>query len=74
MTEYSKIEDMALGAAIKGVCLEEHADIVTPLEFPVTQIETDGEKGFILIYKHFNGPLRVEVSIARGTWVEWEKG
>lgn len=74
MTEFSKVEDMPLGARVKGICLDGHTDIVTPLEFPVTQVETDSDKGFIFIYKGFNNPLRVETSIARGTWVEWEKG
>lgn len=73
MSGYSKIEDMPIGAAITGISMSESIDVVTPLAFPVTQVETDSEKGFIFIYKNFNGPLRAEVFIARGTWVEWEK-
>ena len=53
--------------------MSESVDTITPLAFPVTQVETDSKKGFIFIYKNFNAPLRVEIFIARGTWVEWEK-
>ncbi|WPJ54267.1 hypothetical protein RCIP0073_00077 [Klebsiella phage RCIP0073] len=73
MSEYSKIEDMPIGATLKGINMSESVDTMTPLAFPVTQVETDSEKGFIFIYKNFNSPLRVEVFVARGTWVEWEK-
>lgn len=73
MAEYSKIEDMPIGATIKGINMSESVDVMTPLAFPVTQVETDSKKGFIFIYKNFNSPLRVEVFVARGTWVEWEK-
>ncbi|UPU15821.1 hypothetical protein [Klebsiella phage vB_KpnS_SXFY507] len=73
MSEYSKIEDMPIGATLKGINMRESVDTMTPLAFPVTQVETDSEKGFIFIYKNFNSPLRVEVFVARGTWVEWEK-
>ena len=73
MTEYTKIEDMPIGASLVGISMSESSDSVTPLEFPVSYIETDGEKGFVFIYKNFNSPLRAEVFIARGTWVEWEK-
>lgn len=73
MPEYSKVEDMPIGATITGIRMDEWVDAITPLAFPVTQVETDSEKGFIFIYKNLNIPLRVEVFIARGTWVEWEK-
>ncbi|QZE50463.1 hypothetical protein [Klebsiella phage vB_KpnS-VAC2] len=73
MAEYSKVEDMPIGAVVTGIQMSESVDTVTPLTFPMTQVETDSEKGFIFIYKNFNGPLRVEVFIDRGTWVEWEK-
>lgn len=73
MSEYSKIEDMPIGATLKGINMSESVDVMTPLAFPVTQVETDSKKGFIFIYKNFNSPLRVEVFVARGTWVEWEK-
>lgn len=73
MSEYSKIEDMPIGATLKGINMSESVDAMTPLAFPVTQVETDSKKGFIFIYKNFNSPLRVEVFVARGTWVEWEK-
>ena len=73
MSEYSKIEDMPLGAAVLGICLEESTDIMTALSFPVTQIETDSEKGYVFLYLDKSSPLRAEISIARGTWVEWER-
>ena len=73
MPEYSKVEDMPIGATITGICMSESVYDIKPLAFPVTQVETDSRKGFIFIYKNFNSPLRVEVFIARGTWVEWEK-
>nr|CAK1257827.1 unknown function [Klebsiella phage vB_Ko_K29PH164C1] len=73
MSEYSKIEDMPIGATLKGINMSESVDVMTPIAFPVTQVETDSKKGFIFIYKNFNSPLRVEVFVARGTWVEWEK-
>ena len=73
MPEYSKVEDMQIGAVITGISMSESIDAVMALSFPVTQIEADNEKGFIFIYKNSNSPLRVEVFIARGTWVEWEK-
>lgn len=73
MPEYSKVEDMPIGATITGIRMDEWVDAITPLVFPVTQVETDSEKGFIFIYKNFNAPLRIEIFIARGTWVEWEK-
>lgn len=73
MSGYSKVEDMPIGATITAIDMGESNGLMTPLAFPVTQVETDSEKGFIFIYKSFNGPLRVEVSVARGTWVEWEK-
>lgn len=73
MPEYSKVEDMPIGATVTGIQMSESDDAIEPLAFPVTQVETDSKKGFIFIYKNFNIPLRVEVFIARGTWVEWEK-
>lgn len=73
MSEYSRIEDMPLGAALVGICLEESTDVVTALSFPVTQIETDSEKGYVFMYLNRSSPLRAEISIARGTWVEWER-
>ena len=73
MPEYSKVEDMPIGATITGNRMRESDDAIKPLAFPVTQVETDSKKGFIFINKNFNGPLRVEVFIARGTWVEWQK-
>ena len=73
MSEFSKFEDMPIGATVTGIQMSESVDTITPLAFPVTQVETDSKKGFIFIYKNFNSPLRVEVFIARGTWVEWEK-
>ena len=73
MPEYSKIEDMPIGATITGIRMSESDDAIKPLAFPVTQVETDSKKCFIFIYKNFNAPLRVEISIARGTLVEWEK-
>lgn len=73
MSEFSKVEDMPIGAKVTGIQMSESVDTITPLAFPVTQVETDSKKGFIFIYKNFNSPLRVEVFIARGTWVEWEK-
>jgi hypothetical protein len=73
MPEYSKVEDMPIGAKITGIRISESVDTIEPLAFPVTQVETDSKKGFIFIYKNFNSPLRVEVFIARGTLVEWEK-
>ena len=73
MAEYTKIEDMPIGARINGICLEEGVDIMTPLAFPVTQIEADHEKGYVFIYANRGTPLRAEISIARGTWVEWER-
>lgn len=73
MPEYSKVEDMPIGAVITGISMSESSDAVMALSFPVTQIEADNEKGFIFTYKNFNAPLRVEIFIARGTWVEWEK-
>ena len=71
MSEYSKVEDMPIGATVTGIQMSESVDAITPLA--VTQVETDSKKGFIFIYKNFNAPLRVEIFIARGTWVEWEK-
>lgn len=73
MPEYSKVEDMPIGATITGIRMSESDGTIEQLAFPVTQVETDSKKGFIFIYKNFNSPLRVEVFIARGTWVEWEK-
>lgn len=73
MSEYSRVENVPIGAAITGIQMSESDDKITPLAFPVTQVETDSKKGFIFIYKNFNAPLRVEIFIARGTWVEWEK-
>lgn len=73
MPEYSKVEDMPIGATITCIRISESVDTIEPLAFPVTQVETDSKKGFIFIYKNFNSQLRVEVFIARGTWVEWEK-
>ena len=73
MPEYSKVEDMPISATITGIRMSESDDAIKPLAFPVTQVETDSKKGFIFIYKNFNAPLRVEIFIARGTWVEWEK-
>lgn len=73
MSEYSRVENVPIGAAITGIQMRESDDNITPLAFPVTQVETDSKKGFIFIYKNFNAPLRVEIFIARGTWVEWEK-
>lgn len=73
MSEYSKVEDMPIGAKVTGIQMSESVDTITPLAFPVTQVETDSKKGFIFIYKNFNAHLRVEIFIARGTWVEWEK-
>ena len=73
MSEFSKVEDMPIGATITGIRISESDDAINPLVFPVTQVETDSRKGFIFIYKNFNAPLRVEIFIARGTWVEWEK-
>lgn len=73
MPEYSKVEDMPIGATITGIRMSESDDFIKPLAFPVTQVDTDSKKGFIFIYKNFNSPLRVEVFIARGTLVEWEK-
>lgn len=73
MAEYSKVEDMPIGATITGIYMSDSADQVMPLSFPITQIETDSEKGFIFIYKGISAPLRAEVFIARGTWVEWER-
>lgn len=73
MSEFSKVEDIPIGATVAGIQMSESVDTITPLTFPVTQVETDGKKGFIFIYKNFNAPLRVEIFIARGTWVEWEK-
>ena len=73
MPEYSKIEDMPIGATITGIRMSESDEAIKPLAFPVTQVETDSKKGFIFIYKNLNSPLRVEVFIARGTLVEWEK-
>ena len=73
MSEFSKVEDMPIGATITGIRMSESDDAINPLVFPVTQVETDSRKGFIFIYKNFNAPLRVEIFIARGTWVEWEK-
>lgn len=73
MSEFSKVEDMPIGAKVTGIQMSESVDTITPLAFPVTQIETDSKKGFIFIYKNFNALLRVEIFIARGTWVEWEK-
>lgn len=73
MSEYSRVENVPIGAAITGIQMSESDDNITPLAFPVTQVETDSKKGFIFIYKNFNAPLRVEIFIARGTWVEWEK-
>lgn len=73
MSELSKVEDMPIGATVTGIQMSESVDTITPLAFPVTQVETDSKKGFIFIYKNFNTPLRVEIFIARGTWVEWEK-
>lgn len=73
MSESSKVEDMPIGATVTGIQMSESVDTITPLAFPVTQVETDSKKGFIFIYKNFNSPLRVEIFIARGTWVEWEK-
>lgn len=72
MSYFSKVEDMPIGATVTGIQMSESVDTITPLAFPVTQVETDSKKGFIFIYKNFNGPLRVEVFIARGTRVEWE--
>lgn len=72
MSYFSKVEDMPIGATVTGIQMSESVDTITPLAFPVTQVETDSKKGFIFIYKSFNGPLRVEVFIARGTRVEWE--
>ncbi|WJJ58909.1 hypothetical protein G3_orf020 [Klebsiella phage vB_KpnS_PMM-G3] len=73
MSELSKVEDMPIGATVTGIQMSESDDNITPLAFPVTQVETDSKKGFIFIYKNFNATLRVEIFIARGTWVEWEK-
>ncbi|AYP28238.1 hypothetical protein HOV19_gp57 [Klebsiella phage GH-K3] len=73
MPEYSKVEDMPIGATITGIRMSESDDAIKPLAFPVTQVETDSKKGFIFIYKNFNSSMRVEVFIARGTLVEWEK-
>ena len=73
MPEYSKVEDMPIGATITGIRMSESDDAIKPLAFPVSQVEKKKKKGFIFIYKNFNSPLRVEVFIARGTWVEWEK-
>lgn len=73
MSEYSRVENVPIGAAITGIQMSESDDKITPLAFPVTHVETDSKKGFIFIYKNFNAPLRVEIFIARGTWVEWEK-
>lgn len=73
MAEYSRIEDMPIGATITGISMNASVDVMTPLAFPVSQVETDSEKGFIFIYKNFGSPIRAEIFIARGTWVEWEK-
>lgn len=73
MSEYSRVENVPIGATITGIQMSESDDKITPLTFPMTQVETDSKKGFIFIYKNFNAPLRVEIFIARGTWVEWEK-
>ena len=73
MSEFSKVEDMPIGATVTGIQMGESVDAIRPLAFPVTKVETDSGKGFIFIYKNFNSPLRVEVFIARGTLVEWEK-
>lgn len=51
MPEYSKVEDMPIGATITGIRMSESVDTIKPLAFPVTQVETDSRKGFIFIYK-----------------------
>lgn len=51
MPEYSKVEDMPIGATITGIRMSESVDKIEPLAFPVTQVETDSKKGFIFIYK-----------------------
>lgn len=56
MSEFSKVEDMPIGATVTGIQMSESVDTITPLAFPVTQVETDSKKGFIFIYKNFNAP------------------
>lgn len=73
MFGFSKVEDMPIGATVTGIQMSKSVDTITPLAFPVTQVETDSKKGFVFIYKNFNDPLCVEIFIARGTWVEWGK-
>lgn len=45
MPEYSKVEDMPIGATITGIRMSESVDTIEPLAFPVTQVETDSKKG-----------------------------
>ena len=56
MSEFSKVEDMPSGATVTGIQMSESVDTITPLTFPVTQVETDSKKGFIFIYKKFQRP------------------
>lgn len=56
MSEFSKVEAMPIGATVTGIQMSESVDTITPLAFPVAQVETDSKKGFIFIYKNFNAP------------------
>ena len=44
MPEYSKVEDMPIGATITGIRMSESDDAIKPLAFQVTQVETDSKK------------------------------
>lgn len=44
MSEFSKVEDMPIGATVTGIQMSESVDTITPLAFPVTQVETDSKK------------------------------
>ncbi|KAF0966875.1 hypothetical protein [Gordonia sp. YY1] len=73
MPEYSKVEDMPIGATITGIRMSDSDDTIKPLTLAVTRVETGSRKGVIFSYKKWDRPLRVEVFIASGTRVEWEK-
>jgi len=56
MPEYSKVEDMPIGATITGIRMSESDDAIKPLAFPVTQVETDSKKRVHLHLQKFQRP------------------
>ena len=56
MSEFSKVEDMPIGATVTGIQMSESVDTITPLAFPVTQVETDSKKRFHLHLQKFQRP------------------